>query len=124
MAASDRGSKMRLNKLVIPLIGAVTVWPLMALAQSPGGGGEKRLSLTHAQRSEIWHALRTRAGKTQEPAGLNVGEAVPDTMNMLSFEHNLRKKIRAIRPYRYALLHDRVLIVDPATKKIIAIVGR
>jgi len=115
---------MRRSWLIISLIGAVTVWPWLALAQSRDAGEKRQLSLTHAQRSEIWHALRKPAEKTQEPAGLHVGEAVPDTMNVLSFEHKLRKKIRAIRPYRYALLHDQVLIVDPETKKIIAILGR
>jgi Protein of unknown function (DUF1236) len=115
---------MRRSKLIIGLIGAAAAWPLMALAQPAGSGQKHNLSLTHAQRSEIWHALRKQAGKTQEPAGLHVGEAVPDTMRVLSFEHGLRKRIREIRHYRYALLHDRVLIVDPATKKIIAIVRR
>lgn len=115
---------MRRSTLAIWLIAALTVWPLLALAQSPGTGHERHLSLTHAQRSAIWRALGRPAGKTQEPAGLHVGETVPDTMNVLSFEHSLRQKIRAIRHYRYVLLHDQVLIVDPATKKIIAIVER
>jgi hypothetical protein len=118
------GERMRRSALVIWLIGAVTVWPLIALAQSPGNGARRHLSLSHAQRAVIWHALRKEADKAQEPAGLNVGEAVPDTMNVLAFGRNLRKKIRPIRAYRYALMHDRVLIVDPQTKKIIAIVGR
>lgn len=111
-------------KFAISLIAAVMVWPLVALAQSAGAGEKHQLSLTHSQRSEIWRALRRQAGKTQEPAGLHVGESVPDTMNVLAFEHSLRKKIRAVRHYRYTLLHDEALIVDPATKKIIAIIGR
>jgi len=115
---------MRSGTFTISLIAAVIVWPLLALAQSPVAGQNRELSLTHAQRSEIWHALRKEAHKAQEPAGLHVGEAVPVTMKMLSFTHHLRKKIRAIGHYQYALLHDRVLIVDPDTKKIIAIVGR
>jgi hypothetical protein len=118
------GKAMRSGKLVISLIAAVIVCPSLARAQSPGDGAKRHLSLTHAQRSEIWHALGKQAGKAQEPAGLHVGEVVPDTMNVLSFGHSLRKKIRTIRHYRYTLLHDQVLIVDPATKKIIAIVGR
>jgi hypothetical protein len=68
-----------------------------------------------------------RAKKTSrentEPAGVSVGQAVPDTMNLLPFDHSLRKKIPAIRIYRYGLLHDEVLIVDPGTKKIVFIIG-
>ena len=115
---------MRRSKLISGLAGIAIAWPLMALAQPSGDGEGHKLSLTYAQRSEIWHALGKPAGKAQEPAGLNVGEAVPDTMNILPFSHHLRNKIRAIGHYRYALLHDQVLIVDPATKKILAIVGK
>jgi hypothetical protein len=115
---------MKPGKFAISQIAAVIVWPLLALAQSPAGAEDRELSLSSAQRSEIWHALGKRASKTQEPAGLNVGEAVPNTQHVLSFEHSLRKKIPAVRHYRYTLLHDQVLIVDPETKKIVAIVGR
>jgi hypothetical protein len=115
---------MRPGTFTISLIAAAMVWPWLALAQSPGAGEHRELSLTHAQSSEIWRALGKRADKAQEPGGLHVGDAVPNTQNVLSFEHNLRKKIRAIRHYRYTLVHDQVLIVDPETKRIVAIVGR
>jgi hypothetical protein len=115
---------MKPGTFAVALIAAVIVWPSLAPAQPPSAGAKRELSLTDAQRSEIWRALGERAGKTQEPAGLQVGEAVPETMNVLSFGHHLRKQIRPIRHYRYALVHGQVLIVDPETKKIIAIVGR
>jgi hypothetical protein len=102
---------------------AAAAWPLMGLAPSSAAAEQHNLSLTQAQQSEIWRALRNQAGKTQEPTGLSVGEAVPETMNVLRFSHHLRQKIRAIGPYRYALLHGQVLIVDPATKQIISIIG-
>jgi hypothetical protein len=44
-------------------------------------------------------------------------------MHLLSFSRSLRKKIPAIKSYLYTLLHGQVLIVDPSTKKIVAIVG-
>jgi hypothetical protein len=115
---------MRRREFIISLIGALTVWPFTAHAQRPGAGDRPALSLSAAQRSEIWRALGKRAGKTQEPAGLNVGEVVPDTYNLRLFGHRLRKRIPAIRHYRYALLHDQVLIVDPLTMKIVFIVGQ
>jgi hypothetical protein len=106
------------------IIGSWAVWPFAALAQHPAGAGDRRtLSLTAAQRVEIWRRLSKEAVKTSEPAGLNVGEVVPDTMHLLSFAHSLRKKIPAIKPYLYALLHGQVLIVDPSSKKIISIVS-
>jgi hypothetical protein len=54
---------------------------------------------------------------------LSVGEAAPDTMHVLPFARAVRKRIPAIRPYRYALVHGQVLIIDPGTSKIVAIIG-
>jgi hypothetical protein len=114
---------MRRGKLIIALI-AAAAWPSIALAQPAGGGGKHDLSLTRAQQSAIWHVLGKEAAKAQEPAGLNVGETLPDTMNVLPFDRRLRGKIRSIGYYRYALMHGQVLIVDPESKRIIAIVGK
>jgi hypothetical protein len=114
---------MRRREFIVGLIGAMTAWPSIARAQSSGGEKKQPLPLSGAQQSEIWRALGTQARKTQEPAGLNVGEAVPDTMNVLRFSRRLRQKIQTIGPYRYALLHGQVLIVDPKTKQIISIIG-
>jgi hypothetical protein len=113
---------MRRSKLLIGLI-AATAWLLTALTQPSGAEEKHNLALTQAQQSEIWRALGTSARRTQEPAGLNVGEAVPATMNVLPFSRHLRQKIRAIGSYRYTLLHSQVLIVDPATKQIVSIIG-
>jgi hypothetical protein len=113
---------MRRSKLLIGLI-AATAWPLVAFVQPSAAAEKHNLSLTQAQQSEIWRTLGKSARRTQEPAGLNVGEAVPATMNVLPFSRHLRQKIQAIGSYRYALLHGQVLIVDPATKQIISIIG-
>jgi hypothetical protein len=115
---------MKRREFIIWLVGALTAWPYIASAQFPGAGERCNLFLTAAQRSEIRRTLRKQAGKTEEPEGLNIGEVVPDTFHLLWFGHSLRKKIPAIRLYQYALLHDRVLIVDPRTKKIVSIIGQ
>src|ERR1700744_6386271 len=114
---------MKRSTLIIALV-AAAAWPSLAFAQASGAAQQHKVSLTRVQQSEIWRALGKEAGKAQEPSGLSVGEAVPDTMNVLPFSHHRRARIRAIGHYRYALLHNQVLIVDPETKKIISIVGR
>jgi hypothetical protein len=79
--------------------------------------------LTSAQRAEIWRSLSNQANRTSVPAGLSVGETVPNTVSLLSFADNLRERIPEIWPYFYALLHGQVLIVDPRSKTIISIVS-
>jgi len=103
---------------------AAVVLPLVALAQEPAAKPKHhKLSLTSAQRADIWHSLHKRANDAQIAAGLNVGESVPDTMNLLSFSRSLRRKVPGLRSYKYVLVHGQVLIVNPKTKKIVAIVG-
>jgi hypothetical protein len=90
-----------------------------------GRGGDMRdvAFLTSAERSEIWRILSDPANRTSVSTGLNVGEKVPNTIHLLSFMDELRKRIPAIWPCSYALLHGQVLIVGPRSKTIVAIVA-
>jgi hypothetical protein len=88
-----------------------------------GSGAFAAEFLTSAQRAEIWHSLSEHATRTSVPMGLNVGETVPNTIRLLSFADALRKSVPPIWPYSYALLHGQVLIVDPRSKTIIAIIS-
>jgi hypothetical protein len=81
------------------------------------------LSLTPGQQADIWHRLGKQAEKTSVPAGLHVGEVVPDTMNLRSFARDIRKKIPAISSYHYVLLHNQILIISPRSKKIVFVVA-
>jgi len=58
------------------------------------------------------------------PAGLRVGEVVPDTMRLLPFARKLRNRVPAIGSYSYGLLQGQVLIIDPRAKKIVSIVSK
>ena len=62
----------KLNPLTIALC-TMLLWSLAAYAQSG-------LHLTSPDRAAIWRSLGKDAMSTSVPAGLHVGEAVPDTM--------------------------------------------
>jgi hypothetical protein len=94
-----------------------------ALADTPPKDKPAAFSLTSEERAEIWHSLRKQATRTSVPAGLHVGEVIPNTMDSRSFARDIRKKIPAIRSYSYALLHNQVLIIGPRSNKIIFIVA-
>lgn len=114
---------MRRRAFMTLLVGAGAAWLGAAYAQPPARAAARRsLSLTSAQRAEIWHHLSKEAMAALEPAGLKVGEAVPQTMHLLTFARRLRRKIPETKPYLYTLVHGQVLIIDPASKKVVSIV--
>jgi len=78
------------------------------------------IDLTSSDRTEIWRVLGRDAMRTQIPAGLHVGERVPDTMRLLSFSRHLRKNVPAVARYAYALLYGEVLIVDRRARRIVS----
>jgi hypothetical protein len=82
------------------------------------------ISLTSPEQAEIWRSLGKQATRTSVPAGLHVGEVVPDTMRLLPFARELRKRVPAIGSYSYGLLQGQVLIIDPQAKKIVSIVSK
>jgi Protein of unknown function (DUF1236) len=95
-----------------------------ALIWSFGASAESTLRLTSAGRAAIWKGLGKDATDTQVAAGLQVGEKIPDPMNVLPFTARVRKKVPAIKPYSYALVNGQVLIVDAQSRKIVAIVSK
>jgi hypothetical protein len=96
----------------------------LLLCCASSGYAQTAIHLTASARAAIWRSLGKRAERTQEPAALQVGEVIPGTMHVLAFAHHVRKKVWAIRPYAYALLHGQVLIVDRRTSKIVAVVSK
>lgn len=84
---------------------------------------QQALELTAAQRAEIWRTLGSDATE-RAPTGFRpkVGEAVPNSLQLQSLPRNVSNQVPAVQPYEYAMLHSQLLIVDPATKKIVAII--
>jgi hypothetical protein len=93
------------------------------LCCSAGAYAENALSLTSPEQGRIWRSLGKEATRTSVPAGLHVGEVIPETMRLLPFAPKLCKRTPAIRSYSYALLQGQVLIIDPQAKKIVSIVS-
>jgi hypothetical protein len=110
---------MRRRAFILLGVGAWAAW-----LGAPSEARERSLSLTSVERAAIWRSLGNDAMKAQEPAGLQVGDVIPGTMQVLRFDRRLRRRAPALRRYSYTLVHGQVLIVDPRSNKIVFVVAQ
>ena len=85
-----------------------------------------RLELSSAQQKSIWKDISRHAANQSAPSGFNaaVGTAIPATINTYPLPRQAARDVPAAKPYRYAMLQDKVLIVNPSDKKIADVVTK
>jgi hypothetical protein len=81
------------------------------------------LNLTPAQRAEIWQRLGNQQA-TNAPPGFQpkVGATVPATVQLQTLPSSVSSQVPQVQSYGYAMVRSQLLIVDPATKKIVSII--
>ena len=80
-------------------------------------------ALTAAQRAAIFNAVmhdKSRS-KVSENLDVTVGEAVP-TIEAHQLPANALAQAPTARPYTYTVLADQVVLIDPATRRAVAVI--
>lgn len=82
------------------------------------------LSLTHAQQRTAWRDLSKQASTQSAPSNftVSVGATVPGDVSLQSVPAKVAARVSSLKPYDYALLHNRLLIVNPSDKKIVDVI--
>jgi hypothetical protein len=78
------------------------------------------LSLTSAQQKEAWKDLNGQASNQSAPAGFQpvVGSVVPTSIKVQPVPSKAAADIPALKPYDFAMVQGKLLIVNPSDKKI------
>ncbi len=84
------------------------------------------LDLSATQQKDIWKDLSRHATNQTAASGFNatVGEAIPSGVSTYPLPRQARRDVPAVKPYRYAMTQDKVLIVNPSDKKIADVVQK
>lgn len=84
------------------------------------------LALSGTQQKAIWKDVGRHAANQAAPSGFNaaVGTAVPSAVSTYPLPRQARRDVPAVRPYRYAMMQDKLLIVNPSDHKIADVVAR
>ena len=93
--------------------------PMQSVAQDS-------LSLTHRQERTAWRDIsKEAAGQTpQQKFAASVGTTVPADISLQPMPADVATRISALKPYDYALIHRKLLIVNPTDKKVVDIISR
>jgi hypothetical protein len=83
------------------------------------------LTLTSAQQKTAWNDIHMRLLTQNPPAGFkpSVGAVVPHGMTTAPIPEKAASDVPALKPYDFALLKNRLLIVNPTDKKIAEVIS-
>ena len=84
------------------------------------------LSLSRSQQRTAWNDIRKLDSSQAAPAGFttSVGTTVPNEIALKSVPSNLASRVTALKPYDYALVQGKLLIVNPGDKKVVDVINR
>jgi len=83
----------------------------------------ERVVLTPAQRTTIYRTVtRERVTVPPETVDVRVGARLPRTVELGEIPASVIEEVPAVRRYRYMVVNNEVLLVDPATSEVIEVI--
>jgi hypothetical protein len=112
--------------LALSGVTAVSARSHMSNMSNKTTGASDSLTLSDSQQQSIWKDVSKHATNQNAPADFNatVGTAVPSGMNTYPLPRRASRDVPAVKPYRYAMTQDKVLIVNPSDHKIADVVAQ
>lgn len=81
----------------------------------------ERLELTPVQRQTIYRTIvRERPAPPQATVEYRVGTRIPESTTLYAVPQDVAVEVPAIRSYKYMVVNNRVLLVDPTTSQVVA----
>ncbi len=84
------------------------------------------LTLSTAQQKTAWHDLYTGALNQKTPSGFNaaVGATLPNNIVTAPVTARAANDVPALKPYKFAMLQKKIVIVNPSDGKIAEVIAR
>jgi hypothetical protein len=79
------------------------------------------LQLTPVQRQTIYRTIVQQPVAAPAPTvEYRVGARIPDSVRLYSIPDSVAVEVPAVKAYRYMVVNNRVVLVDPATSQVVA----
>jgi hypothetical protein len=87
-------------------------------------GASDTLSLPSAQQKTAWNDLKSQASNQTAPSGFQatVGSALPASVKTMPVPSKTATAVPALKPYDFAMVAGKILIVNPSDKKIVEVI--
>jgi hypothetical protein len=84
------------------------------------------LTLTPDQQKTAWRDLAKQASAQSAPSNFtaSVGTTVPTDIRLHTIPTRAASQLQELKPYRYAVLSNELLIVNPNDKKVVDVINR
>ncbi len=82
---------------------------------------DEPLRLSPVQRQTIYRTIvRERVAPTEPTVEYRIGTRVPQTARLYSVPETVAVEVPAVKRYKYMMVNNRVVLVDPATSEVVA----
>jgi hypothetical protein len=82
------------------------------------------LVLSRSQQRTAWKDLGKQASNQTAPSNFNasVGATIPDNVTIKAVPAKVAARVSSLKPYDFARLNDKLIIVNPNDKKVVDII--
>jgi hypothetical protein len=85
----------------------------------PAGTVIEPLQLTPGQRSVIYRNIVRERAVPAPTIEYRIGARIPEAITLQPLPDSIVTEVPAVRPYRYVVMNNRVLLVDPMTSVVV-----
>jgi hypothetical protein len=114
---------LRGGTLMLTLVGTIG----LAAAQSDRPGDPGGLALTPRQRDAIYQTVSREKDRVRTPPASTraaVGAELPAWIELYTLPDEVGAEIPATKLYKYTIVQEQVVIVDPTTMKVVDVIRR
>ena len=85
-----------------------------------------KLTLSNAQKKQLWSAIDTSATPQTAPSGFSakVGQTVPSGVQTQPLPEQATNDVPVVKNYNYAMLQNRIVLVNPRTNKVAGVIDQ
>src|SRR5262249_26507890 len=128
-AATTRRSRRMITLRSVTLLAALILMSVSgAVAQTPAidSGAAPALQLSPAQKQTIYQSITATQKNNPAPTGFRaaVGAEVPETISLAPIPKTLANLIPTTAEYEVAMVEKQVVLVDPRSRRVVAVVAQ